>query len=488
MRTTPRAIGLAAVLVLALAVPADIGAQSFRGWVQSTARYFQLRPISLDTVSRSLVDEAPNGALTFEGQSVSCVTASSCTLYRPGGTEETVALTEDLGLTAWGFGMRGLSVTTLLRGRARTGGDVVWPRSNDSFNALLAYAQLDRGAFRARAGRIQTNAGLGFSGFDGASLLGRTRNFRIEGYGGRSLSRGLSEPRTEALRGLENFLTDRDAWLIGGSLQLRLPRQTSLGARYQREILSDRSVLISERASVDVRTGVLRPVRFTGSFDYDFAFGRVGKGNATLQYALPDASLLVEVSARRYVPYFDLSTIWGYFSPVAYHEGELRVSWWKLRSFGLWASGARRTYDGTSTVVVLAPLTDGGWRASAGAALRPGGNWVVDGRYRLEWGNGAFLSSTDVALRWTDTRASVALTGAAFQQIEEFRVGDGRAYGAGVTLGYDVLAGTRLTGGATVFRQRPRGRTTERDWDQFRAWSAVRIEIGRDPGRVRTGR
>jgi hypothetical protein len=475
-------------VILALILPAGVAAQSFRGWVQSTGRYFQLPTVSLDTVPRSSVDVAPNGALTFEGRSVSCVTPNSCTLYRPGSIEETVTFTQDLGLTAWGLGMRGLSVTTLLRGRARGGGDVVWPRSDDAFDAMLAYAQLDRGAFRVRAGRIQTSGGLGFRGFDGASVMGRRGRFRLEGYGGRSLSRGLSEPRTEALRGVEDYVTESDAWLIGGSLQLRLPRQTSVGARYQREILSDRSVLISERASLDVRTGVLGTVRFTGSLDYDLAFGRVGKGSASFQYILADASLLVEATARRYVPYFDLSTIWGYFSPVAYHGGELRVSWWKLRTFGLWASGGWRRYDDTSTVVVLQPLTDSGWRTSAGASFRPGGKWVVDGSYRLESGNGAFLSSGDLTLRWSDTRLDAALTGMAFQQMEEFRVGDGRAYGGGLTLGYEVLAGTRLTGGGTIFWHRPRNRTTERDWNQFRAWTAVRIEIGRDPGQVRTGR
>lgn len=458
-------------------------AQSFRGWVNTSVRYFELQPIFLDSVPRASVVTEPNGALTFEGRDVTCITAALCTLFRAGGTAHTTTLTQDIALTAWGFGVRGLSVTTLLRGRARTGGGLVWPRSDDSFDAILAYAELTRGRLRARVGRLETASGLGFSGFDGASLSGTVGRLRVEGYGGRSLSRGLQEPRTEALRGLEDFVTNNDAWLIGASAQVRLPKGTSVGARYQREVLSDRSVLVSERASVDARTSALRWVRLTASADYDFAFGSIGKAHASVSYLIPGASLMLEVTGRRYVPYFDLSTIWGFFSPVAYHEGELRVSWMKSRELGLWVSGARRDYEDTNTVVVLSPLTDTGWRGAAGGTLRPAERWSIDGQYRVEWGPGAFLSSGDVGVRWTPSeRFDVGATATAFQQIEEFRVGDGRTYGLGVNFGAALLSGARLSGGASVFRQRPDGRASERDWDQFRAWTSLRIEIGRDPG------
>lgn len=472
----------------ALGVSSNADAQNFRGWVNSSVRYFELQPISLDSVPRSSVITAPNGALLFDGREVTCITANVCTLFSAAGTAHTTTITEDIALTAWGFGVRGLSVTTLVRGRARSGGGVVFPRTDDSFDAILAYAELNRGRVRARVGRLETASGLGFSGYDGGSLSATVGGVRIEGFGGRSLSRGLQEPRTEALRGIEDFVTDNDAWLIGGSGQLRLPRGTSIGARYQREILSDRSVLVSERASFDVRTSALRWVKFNGSADYDFAFGNIGKASASASYLIPGASLMVEVTGRRYVPYFDLSTIWGFFSPVAYHEGGLRVSWWKSRDLGLWVSGARRYYEDTNTVGVLSPLTDTGWRGSLGGTLRPAEKWTLDGQYRVEWGPGAFLSSGDVGVRWAaNERFDVGLSGTAFQQIEEFRVGEGRTYGMGLNFGAGLISGARLSGGATVFRQRPDGRASERDWDQFRAWSSLRIEIGRDPG-MRGGR
>lgn len=473
---------------VALGTSASAEAQNFRGWVTTSVRYFEMQPITLDSVPRTSVITQPNGALMFEGREVTCITANVCTLFRAAGTAHTTTVTEDIALTAWGFGVRGLSVTTLLRGRARSGGGIVFPRTDDSFDAILAYAELNRGRVRARLGRLETASGLGFSGYDGGSLSAGIGGLRIEGYGGRSLVRGLQEPRTEALRGIEDFVTNHDAWLIGGSGQLRLPKGTSFGARYQREILSDRSVLISERASFDVRTSALRWVKFTGSADYDFAFGNIGKASASVSYLIPSASLMVEVTGRRYVPYFDLSTIWGFFSPVAYHEGGLRVSWWKSKDLGLWLSGARREYEETHTVVVLSPLTDTGWRGALGGTLSPAERWTLDGQYRVEWGPGAFLSSGDVGVRWTpNDRFDVGASGTAFQQIEEFRVGSGRTYGLGLNFGAFLISGARLSGGATVFRQRPDGRATERDWDQFRAWTSLRIEIGRDPG-MRGGR
>ncbi len=78
MRTTLRGIGRTTLFILAIAVPGGVGGQSFRGLVQCTARYFQLETISLHTGPRSLVDEAPNGALNFEVRSVFCVRPWSC--------------------------------------------------------------------------------------------------------------------------------------------------------------------------------------------------------------------------------------------------------------------------------------------------------------------------------------------------------------------------------------------------------------------------
>ncbi|HUP50959.1 MAG TPA: hypothetical protein VM198_00680, partial [Longimicrobiales bacterium] len=308
-----------ALLVVGLCwLPQAASAQGYRGWTSTSVQLVELRPIALDTVARADVVADASGRFFYEGLEVSCVLTTICTGYLPLSKQQTVAATQDLGLTAWGFGVEGLSGTALVRARARAGGDLVWPRSDDEFDALLGYAQLQRGPVRVRAGRQEVRSGLGFSGFDGVSASYALGSWRGELYGGRSLARGLREPATDEFRGLDDFFEDRSVILVGGSVAGRM-RGTSGTVRYHREILSDRSSLVSERASVDVAATLPR-VRLTGSLDYDFSFEQIGKGHVTWSAPLREGRWLVEASARRYVPYFDLSTLWGFFEPVSYHE------------------------------------------------------------------------------------------------------------------------------------------------------------------------
>ncbi len=477
------------VLAATLGVVRPLAAQGYRGWLQSTARYVELRPIQQDTVAFDLVTRAPDGSLSFEGFPVTCIPDVRCTYYRTVAVQGTVALTQDLGFTAWGLGLRGLSVTGLLRARARTGGDLIWPRQDDSFDALLAYAQLRRGALRIRLGRMENTSGLGFSSFDGGSVGAVAGRLRLEAFAGRSLARGLREPISDALRGIEDFVPDDDAYLYGGSLQVRLPRASSIALRYQREVFTDPAVLLSERASLDLRTSGLRPLRINGSVDYDVAFERVGKAHLTLQYLPSDASFIVELTGRRYLPYFDLSTIWGFFSPVAYHEAEARGSWAFGGGLGLWAAGGLRRYQDANATVVFSPLEDDAWRASAGGNWQAFTAWRLDGSYRIEWGNGAFLNTADLAVRWApDERLNLTGSLTAFQQIEEFRVGENVAWGGGASASLEVFPGTRLESGFSLYLHRPENRAVDRDFNQFRAWSSLRIEIGSDPGLRRRGR
>src|SRR5690606_36054893 len=139
---------------------------------------------------------------------------------------------------------------------------------------------------------------------------------------------------------------------------------TSLGVRYQREILSDRSGLDSERASLDARTLRFAPVALEGALDWDFAFGRVGRAHLAAEWRPPSSPLVLEASVRRYLPYFELSTIWGFFSPVPYHEAGVRASWSAASATVVWARAARRRYGDAEVATVLSPLEDQGWQVS----------------------------------------------------------------------------------------------------------------------------
>lgn len=363
---------------------------------------------------------------------------------------------------------------------------MVWPRSDDEFDALLAYAQLQRGPLRVRAGRLEVTSGLGFSAFDGGEARYTRGSAHAGVYGGRSLARGLREPQNEALRGLDGFLLDQSVILVGAEAGGRFAA-THITARYQREILWDRSSLVSERVSADVAASLPR-VRLTGSLDYDFSFEQVGKGHLTASAPLLDGLWLVELSALRYVPYFDLSTLWGFFEPVSYSEVTARVGWSPGPELGAWLTGGWRTYRGAHAPVVLRPMRDTGWRADAGARWRATTDVAVDGRYQLEWGPGGFLSSADVAVRYSATeRLSASVHGMAFQQIEEYRLGEGRAFGGGGSADYRFGDLATFAAGASLIRHRDGGNVFTSPWNQGRAWTSLRFELGRDPGLAARG-
>ncbi len=475
----PRPSALVVSWMLIFAGP--IAGQSYRGWVGTSIQLVELRPLGLDTVPRSEVVTDFDGRLLHNGNEVTCVVADVCTGDLPLPKDRTLAATQDLSLTFWGLGVQGLSVTTLLRGRARAGGDLVWPRSDDAFDAMLAYGQLQRGALRLRAGRQEVRSGLGLSAFDGLSGSFRRGAFRGEMYGGRSLARGLREPANEALRGLEDFFIDESVLLIGVGATAR-GWSTVLTGRYHREIHSDRSGLVSERASFDFSTTVPR-TSVSGSLDYDFSFQRVGKAQLTLSSPLSEGRWLLEVSGQRYVPYFDLSTLWGFFEPVSYSEVVARAGWSPGAELGLKLSGGWRSYGDTQTPVIIQPLRDTGWRVDASARWRPGPAWLVNGSYELEWGPGGFLSAADVAVRYAvHDRLSGSLSIMTFQKLEEYRLGEGRAFGAGASAAYGFAERFSLAGGLSIIRHRDGGDVFTSPWNQSRAWSSLRVQVGSDPG------
>ena len=476
----------ACVVLVVLGISARSAcAQGVRGDAVSSARYIEVRPLLLDSVPITSVTRTEDGRFLFEGQPVTCIPGFDvCTRYVAGDVAHATVLAQDVALTAWGLGVAGLSATVSLRVRADAGGSFVWPRSDDAFDAMLAYAELDRGRWRVRLGRQRTHGGLGFSGYDGASALFQPlQRLTLEAFGGRSLARGLYEPRHEALRGIEDFLPDREAFLFGGVAAGEPWPGTRIAARYQREIWSDRSALLSERAAVDFTTDRVPRVLLDGAADWDFAFGRVGKAHVTARAPLPLWSSSVEATARRYVPYFELWTIWGYFSPVSYHEAEVRARATPWRAATLSAYAGYRVYADAHTTVVLTPLIDDAFRIGASARVLVRDDLVFEGGYDMERGFGAFLSSGDVALTWSpQDRLTVSLDGSALQQIEEFRVGEGVVYGGGGGVDFKIGARSGVGAGVHLYRQTFDNRPGQPDWNQLRAWAMLRLGIGRDPG------
>jgi hypothetical protein len=477
---------LTLMMVLAVA-PDTLPAQGARGQATTTVRYVSLRPIERDSVPFAAVQEV-DGQFFFGDFPVQCLPGvPQCHYFRPADVAHGVVATQDISGTAWGLGVQGLSATFMVRARSNLGGEFTWPQSDDAVDAILAYAQLQRSIYRVRAGRQRTMSGLGFSGFDGLEVMVAPAPWvRGEAYGGRSLARGLAEPRHEALRGLEPFILDRNAYLAGAFVQLNPRQGTSVGVRYQREIWSNRIGLISERASVDVRSDLPGPLRMDGALDWDVGFNRIGKGHLTVRSPLPDNWGWVELTGRRYLPYFEMSTIWGFFSPTPYHEAEVRTTIRVLQPVTAWASAGWRKYGDPEISIIGPPITDESTRFGLGARWVDG-NLSAFGEYRMERGFGAFLSSGDIEIRWQAIPAiALSARGSAFQQIEQFRIGDNIVLGGGLAVDAALPAGLRLRSGADLYHQQYDNRPSQADWNQLRAYSILTVPFGQDPGaRVR---
>ena len=477
-----RRLLLGCVYVLLLGAQAA-AAQGVRGSVSALGRRIDIRKIALDSVAANLVIIGADSIPRYQGFRVNCAGGPSCTFYRPGDQAAAWFITQDLDVSAWGLGAPGLSATVLLRTRQAPNSDFEWPRSGDAFDAILAYAEWNRERYRLRAGRQRITSGLGFTGFDGieAQWLPNQR-LRFELFGGRSLARGLEDARNTALEAIEDFLPDQAAYLFGGAARVQGAR-AALGLQYQREIWSDRHGLISERAALDARTAWLAPVELEAAADYDFAFGHIGKAHVTAHWMGGAVPLTIDATVRRYVPYFELWTIWGFFSPVAYHEAEIQAGWRLSQKSVLSGGIGYRQYGDTDAPVVFDPLEDDVLRVQLRGRHELTPAIGLDAEYRLDRGFGAFLSSGSLGATWMPApRWRTELHASASQQILEFRFGEGAVVGAGASAETDVHSNLTLSAGVELYRQLFQNRPTAVDWNQTRAFFGARFDFGRDPG------
>ena len=145
------------------------------------------------------------------------------------------------------------------------------------------------------------------------------------------------------------------------------------------------------------------------------------------------STVSVSSEIKHYVPFFELWTIWGAFSPVGYNEARTTVDWhpagthWTLSSHG-----AYRKYEETNAGLTLS--TDG-WRAGADLSWVGDADFSALGTYEIAIGNGASRSDGSAAFRWNRGDAfSASLDLSALQTIYEFRVGTGRVLGVALSL------------------------------------------------------
>jgi hypothetical protein len=468
------------VLGIAIAAAAA-GAQGVRISGTTSMQFIELRTLVRDSAKVSALPGTGDWRTTSSGVPALCATdAIWCTFERSGPMVNAAPILQDLSLSGWGW-MEGLSFRADVRGRTQLGSDgFTYPRANDHFNVLDAFAELERGAWRGRLGRQWTTGGLGVYNYDGANAVYRYEGLTVEGWAGRALLAGLNEPYTTSLLNtVETITPQQDGYIAGARARYRPDPLTSASLLYQRVLLADHSGLYSERVAFD---GAMR--RYGAQWDmglvYDFAtndwnearlrVGTAGLGpvGASLEY-------------RRSHPFFELWTIWGAFSPVGFDEGRATVDWRpKGSALGVSLRGAYRRHDDPQAGF---ELRTNGWRAGGDLMWTPSDEFAATGSYDVDIGSGASSEDFRLGARWTRP-SGLSLGGelSATQNIYEFRVGTGRIYGALASASVPVNADLRISADAGIYQHALTNGAAGPDWTQKRA--SVRLEwtLGRDPG------
>lgn len=476
------------ITVLGLLALAARGARAQGGVIQgsSSVQLLDMRPLVTDSVPFAATDSVsallrstPNGVVT------TCVTGDPyCYFYKSAPRAGLVALMQELDVTAWGF-RPGFSLHAQLRARTAEGdARDLWPQATQTFDVLAAYVEYDRSPWLARLGRQWISSGLGMYNFDGAALtVHPLREIGINVYGGGTLLQGLDRPLDAAeLAPVEDIPPVDRSFLVGGQVQVRPSADGVMAFQYQREVRSDYGALYSERAAFTAEFRVPR-ASVGGAITRDFATETFNDIDAHLAFD-PWRGIAPRLEYRHYVPYFDLWTIWGAFSPVGYNEGTATLNWAAPDArLALGLSGGYRQYEDTYTGVAWLPLRTSGWRVGATGSLRATDAWSVQGSYDMDINFGASSTDGAVALRWQPTsRGSLALHGTAFQNIYEFTVGEGRVYGAGLEGTYQLRPDLRLVGDATLYRHTGRNEPELANWNQRRASLRLEWRVGGEPG------
>lgn len=448
----------------------------------SSAQYIQLQPMVLDSVPYASTDSAYGVyRTTSTGILARCDgTSTYCSYLHSTPTSSLLAMTQDVNVTGWGFG-QGLSAHADLRARDAAGGArELWPQAAQRLDVLEAYAELERPQARARLGRQWIQSGLGVFNFDGASALWRASNaLSAQVYGGRALVQGLNEAvGPNALSPVEDIPPDVGSYLGGVIAQFRPSTLTSLRVQYQREIRSDRAGLYSERVAANGEWFGAGG-SWSGELTRDLASHEFN--TLSLGYRRPFVlSTTVHLELRHYLPYFDLWTIWGAFSPVGFTEGTATIDWASSDArLLLGASGGRRTYDNTNTGVGFLPLRTDGWRAGGNLAYRLTPRWLVQSSYDADIDFGASSSNEDLALRWARSEdVSLGLHALAFQNIYEFQIGTGQVIGAGAEGSFRLSPDVHFVGDLLVYHHTGGNTPQLVSWDQKRATMRLEWTLG----------
>lgn len=471
------------LLLLALQGASPLAAQSWRLRFDASAQRVSFRGVIADSVSESAVSPGPTGgAITADGFAAFCIGDGYCRFYRAGAIRRGIPASGAADLTLWGLGIQGLSVRVNARTLTDFTGDRLWPGTAPSFRLVEGYAELVRGAFTARAGRMVEQSRLGSAGtggLDGARVAYRFDRwgFEVGGYAGWGLARGTVLPVTSpAVNPLAEYQPG-NRQIVAGVLAGARIGLVDAQAEYRREVDPYTDYFVSERASLSAQARPFAGLRTTAGADYDLGQGLWGSAEAAVVYTTD--KLWLTAGARHYRPFFDLWTVWGVFSPVPYRGVNGSVAVNPMKDLQLRLRGEWFRYDATETSTPTVNVEDGGWRWGLNGSFAPRARWHVEAGAHGEFRPGASSKGVDGAVTWQPREnLDFSVRGGSLERPLELRFQDAAVTWVGGSA--TLRRAERWNVGISIDRyweSRDRPDAAAFDWNQWRASARISLTL-----------
>lgn len=461
-------------------------AQQWRMRISSRVQYVEAQPLVRDSVLASSASVS-NGRFVVGDTIVTCPSGEEyCYFYGSGSTLKTYPSVLDADLNVFGLGVEGLRFYVNTRFQTAFGADDnYWPIQPE-IGLLNAYAELNRKDYRFRLGRDYNISSFGFYGYDGGSALVRFTPWstQLELYGGRALARGLPVPVNSSIFDpLGELKPQDDNWLIGFRAAARPTSSASLELNYQRQYTGNGGDAAREQLGLEGSWYVTPAVSLLGHADYDMAYGEFGKAGLKAGWQI-NPMFYVEGGYLRYRPVFSTQQIWYAFSPVAYNGWNVSAGVLALPnlSFKVWLE--QRKYEETGAEVSYFTTTDDDWRMGIRGTWAVNEQWELDGGYWRNHGFGAALNSGDLRVGYqAHEQLSLGARFSAWQQLEEFRVSEGRVWSVGIDARWRTQQGT-VWFSIDRYDHDNRGDAAIQDWSQWRSALGFSYYLGSEPGRT----
>jgi hypothetical protein len=401
MRPTARAALLVGVGSVAAG---HAGAQSWRLRLDASAQHIEFRALTSDSIpAAAAVVNAAGGLQSPDGFAVDCIGDGYCRFFRPGAVLSGLPASAGIDLTLWGLGVTGLSVRMNARALTDLSGGSVFSGTTPTLEVLEGYAEYLHSGLTVQVGRTLERgrlASVGSSGLDGVRATWRPDSsvFEFGGYAGWGTARGtILGVNSPAVDPLADYQPASRQIVVGALAGVHL-LAVDVQAEYRRELDPVTDYIVAERAALSVQGTPAPRIRLIAGADYDIAQAEWGSAEITGNYT--GVNVTASLTAQHYRPFFDLSTVWGVFSPVPYNGITAAIAVNPLKTLQLRSRSEWFRYDAAGVSVPAVPLQDHGWRWALEGTWSPVGRWSAELDTHGDLEPGASSSGIDGRVTW----------------------------------------------------------------------------------------